>query len=222
MKRIIASYDSTIIRAYCRIRFIIMRIRFLEELDQYIPSTGRVLDLGCGFGLFSLFFASSVPSRRLLGVDLNQRRISMAKRSADRLRLGNVEFVEADADDAKLPPELACVYMLDLLHHLPETKVAPLLSRVHGALVTGGTLLIKDVDTRPFYKRWFTLWLDRLMVGMEPIRYWSAEEMIDMLEDQGFTVYSHELRDILPYPHRLYICRKQTARADEISAGRVQ
>ncbi|UCE58134.1 MAG: methyltransferase domain-containing protein [Phycisphaerales bacterium] len=99
--------------------------------------------------------------------------------------------------------------LLDLLHHLPKASVPPLLSRLHDALAHDGVMLVKDVDTRPFYKRWFTLWLDRLMVGMEPIHYWSVEAMIDMLEDTGFEVYTHEMRDILPYPHRLYICRKK-------------
>ena len=53
-KRIIGSYRNLIIRTYCYIRFLIMNMRILEEIEQYLPKTGRVLDVGCGFGLFSL------------------------------------------------------------------------------------------------------------------------------------------------------------------------
>ena len=208
IRRIIHSYDDLIIQAYCRTRFIIMNLRFLEEMDQYIPRTGDVLDFGCGFGLFSLYFASVAPSRRLLGVDLNRRRIGIARRCAQRLHLKHVEYVVGDAAQFPVPRGLACVYMLDLLHHLPAPAVQPLLERIGEMLRPPAVLLIKDVDTNPFYKRWFTLLLDRLMVGLEPIRYWPAREMIVMVERAGFQVYTHELRDVLPYPHRLYICRK--------------
>ena len=91
----------------------------------------------------------------------------------------------------------------------PQDSVAPLLQRIYDALLPDGILLVKDVDTVPAYKRLFTLALDRAMVGLEPIHYWPARDLISLLECVGFQVYSHEMRDILPYPHRLYICRKR-------------
>ena len=33
-------------------------LRFLEEIEQYLPDHGTILDLGCGFGLFSLYIAA--------------------------------------------------------------------------------------------------------------------------------------------------------------------
>jgi hypothetical protein len=38
------------------------------------------------------------------------------------------------------------------------------------------------------------------------VRYWSAEELTDLLEATGFQVYRHVMVDVLPYPHILYIC----------------
>lgn len=206
--RIIHTYDARIVRWYCRIRFLIMRLRMLEEIDQYIPSSGRILDLGCGFGLFSLFFASRAPGRMLYGCDLNPRRIEMARVCAAKLGIPNVDYKVSDATCFIPENPLSCIYMLDLLHHLPADLVPALLRRIYLALTAGGTLIIKDVDTTPAYKRLFTLALDRLMVGMEPIRYWSRQEMLRMLADAGFVAYTHDMRDWLPYPHRLYVCRK--------------
>ena len=62
-KRIIRSYHNLIIKSYCYVRFLIMNMRILEEIEQYLPKTGRVLDVGCGFGLFSLYFAGCVKKR---------------------------------------------------------------------------------------------------------------------------------------------------------------
>jgi hypothetical protein len=36
-KRIIASYDDWLVRAYCTVRFRIINLRILEELEQYVP-----------------------------------------------------------------------------------------------------------------------------------------------------------------------------------------
>ena len=58
---IIRAYDDPVVRAYCWGRFWILRQRFLDEIGQYLPAQGRVLDLGCGFGLFSLYYAATRP-----------------------------------------------------------------------------------------------------------------------------------------------------------------
>src|SRR5262245_65621117 len=95
--RIIRAYDDPIVRAYCWGRFWILRQRFLDEIGQYLPARGRVLDVGCGFGLFSLYFALVRPGLALEGLDRNARRIAMAGRAAQRLGLGNVRYAVGDA-----------------------------------------------------------------------------------------------------------------------------
>ena len=62
IRSVIAAYRDPIVRAYCWGRFWILRQRFLDEIGQYLPARGRVLDLGCGFGLFSLYYASVHPT----------------------------------------------------------------------------------------------------------------------------------------------------------------
>ena len=54
-------------------------------------------------------------------------------------------------------------------------RIAVFVEQLFKALAIGGRLIIKDVDTRPAYKRWFTHALDRLMDPTTPVRYWSAE-----------------------------------------------
>ena len=207
IERIVQSYDRPIIRLYARLRFAILRQVFLEEIGQYLPRRGSILDLGCGFGLFSLYFACVEPGRQLLGVDISARRVGYARSSAERLRLGNVEYAVGDALDWEGEQRFDAIYMLDMIHHLPRQAVAPFLEKVRGRLREGGILVLKDVEDRPAWKRAFTLLLDRLMVGRAPIRYWPARELSALLEGLGFAVIKHRMRDILPYPHILYVAR---------------
>lgn len=206
IRRIIRAYDDPVVRAYCWARFWILRQRFLDEIGQYLPATGAVLDIGCGFGLFSLYYAASAPGRFLRGLDVDARRIGIARRAAARLGLDNVVYEEGDARDFKADAEVAAAYMLDIVHHVPPSAVPPLLTALRRSLPPGGRLLVKDVDTRPAPKRWFTWALDRAMAPRTPVRYWSAEELTRILERTGFDVRRHLMVDILPYPHILYIC----------------
>jgi 2-polyprenyl-3-methyl-5-hydroxy-6-metoxy-1,4-benzoquinol methylase len=206
--RIIRAYDNWVVRGYCWGRFRILRQRFLDEIGQYLPARGRVLDIGCGFGLFSLYYASVAPTLELRGLDFNPRRIAMARRAAARLGLTNVIYEVQDARDYRADGNYDAAYMLDIVHHVEEESVRPLLEQLAKSLRSGGRLIIKDVDTRPAYKRWFTHALDRLMDPRTPVRYWPAEELQSLLEEVGFTVHRHLMVDVLPYPHVLYICQR--------------
>jgi SAM-dependent methyltransferase len=205
-RRIIRAYDDPIVRAYCWARFSILRQRFLDEIGQYLPQEGPILDIGCGFGLFSLYYAATGRRRLLRGLDLNPRRIAQARRAAGRLGLDNAAYEVGDARDFKGDGEVAAAYMLDIVHHVPEASVPPLLRALRRCLPVGGRLLVKDVDTRPPLKRWFTWLLDRAMAPATPVHYWSAEALTAALLDAGFLVHRHLMVDVLPYPHVLYVC----------------
>ncbi len=205
---VIRAYDSPIVRAYCLCRFLILRQRFLAEIGQYFPPEGRILDVGCGFGLFSLYFALSNPELQIDGIDLNERRIRMGRRAAASLGLDNVAHRVGDARDFQPESGYATVYMLDIVHHIPPDTVPGLLSRIHASLTGGGTLLVKDVAYHPTLKRWFTFWLDKAMDPLTPVHYWRIPDLRNLLVEVGFRVVQHAMVDFLPYPHVLYVCSK--------------
>ena len=207
--RVVSAYDDPVTRAYSRARFVILRQRFLDEIGQYLPTEGDVLDIGCGFGLFSLYYAQLLPGARFHGVDLDPRRIARARRAAACLGLANVDYTVGDAREYRASVEHRAAYMLDIVHHIPEEAVRPLLEQMAKVLPTGGRLLIKDVDRRPAYKRWFTHLLDKVMDPSTPVRYWDAEALTRLLGEVGFSVHRHLMVDFLPYPHILYICERR-------------
>ena len=53
------------------------------------PAPGRVLDLGCGYGMIGLAVATAVPGAVVTGVDVNERALLLANENAAALGLGN-------------------------------------------------------------------------------------------------------------------------------------
>jgi 2-polyprenyl-3-methyl-5-hydroxy-6-metoxy-1,4-benzoquinol methylase len=204
--RVVGAYDDLVTRAYARARFVILRQRFLDEIGQYLPAEGDVLDIGCGFGLFSLYYAQLLPRARFHGIDLDARRIAQARRAAARLGLANAAYAVGDAREYRASAQYRAAYMLDIVHHVPPETVEPLLGELWKGLLPGGRLVVKDVDARPAYKRWFTYALDRLVSPSAVIHYWPADRLQALLEQVGFRVYRHLMVDVLPYPHVLFVC----------------
>ena len=51
------------------------------------PSPGRILDLGCGYGMIGLAVATAVPGAVVTGVDVNERALLLANENAAALDL---------------------------------------------------------------------------------------------------------------------------------------
>lgn len=189
-------------RAYATIRFSIMRPKLVSVLDLLLPDEGRILDIGCGFGLFAAYFAQTQRARSIVGVDPDGRRTKMAERVFDRLGLEGHSFIAGDARDTSVEGPFDGIYMLDVMHHIPREDQLPLLTRLHSLLAPRGVLLMKDITTEPWFGLKFTEVLDRAMVGFdEPLAYRHHAEWGRMLRDLGFKVRIVRVPDVLPYPH---------------------
>lgn len=189
-------------RAYANIRFSILRPKLLSVMDLLLPDEGRILDIGCGFGLFAAYFAQTQPARRIVGVDPDVRRVRTAERVAKRLGLQGQTFHAGDARDAAFEGPFDAAYVLDVMHHIPVEDQMPLLQRLHDVLAPRGVLVMKDITTEPRFGLKFTEILDRVMVGWdEPLCYRHHREWGEMLTSLGFHVRMVRVPDVLPYPH---------------------
>jgi 2-polyprenyl-3-methyl-5-hydroxy-6-metoxy-1,4-benzoquinol methylase len=189
-------------RAYSLVRFSILRPKLLSVMDLLLADEGRILDVGCGFGLFAAYFGQMHPRRCIVGVDPDERRVRIARGVAARLDLHEHRFLVGDVRDAALEGPFDAVYVLDVMHHLPQADQRCVLERLRALLRPGGMLLVKDITTEPRAGLLFTEALDRLMVGLrEPLAYRHHREWSAMLSDLGFKVRMVRVPDILPYPH---------------------
>jgi SAM-dependent methyltransferase len=198
-------------RAYSFARFLIMRPKLLSAMDLLLPAEGRILDLGCGFGLFAAYFGQTQPAREIVGIDLNPKRVAMAQAVATGLGLGNHRFVVGDVRQLDLAGTFAGAYVLDVMHHVPADSQRAILKQIYDLLTPGGVLVMKDITTASPFGLQFTKVLDRMMVGLsEPLAYRHHREWAGLLMEIGFSVRVARVPDILPYPHVILAAQKPT------------
>ena len=105
------------------------------------------LDVGCGGGDVSFELARLVGAGgRVVGMDIDEVKIGMARAEAAAQQIGNVEFRLGSIADHEGEAEFDFACARFLLSHLPEPAAA--LARIRQALRPGGTLVVADTDFR--------------------------------------------------------------------------
>ncbi len=204
LQKIIGAYDSRIVRAYSVARFLIININILHMLGLCMRGRKRILDVGCGFGLFGCYFASRYPDLQYHGLDLNAGRIQSAQKAAERLQLKNARFECRDARTLELADQYDAVVMIDLMHHLPLEGKKHVLETIGEHLAPDGAIIIKDVLRKPAWKLFFTWALDVVMTRGFDMWYWNPQQFREAVDD-AFAMETYPISDWLPYPHVVHL-----------------
>lgn len=112
---------------------------------------GKVfLDYACGNGNNALLAAQS-GALLSIGLDISDISIDNAKEEAKRLGITNVYFLQADAENTKLPDNsIDTIICSGMLHHLDLSYAFPELRRILAK--NGEILAIEALDYNPFIK----------------------------------------------------------------------
>ena len=108
-------------------------------------------DIGCGTGTVSRWLAGRVGSAGLVvGVDVSEAQLDVARRDAERQGLTQLRFQHADAYATRLPREsFDFVYCRFLLCHLSQPERA--LAEMRALLKRNGVLVCDDVDVASIF-----------------------------------------------------------------------
>lgn len=121
--------------------------RWKRHLAEQIPADAkRVLDLACGTGISTLAVANRLPGATVVGVELRDEYLQLARRKLDELDVRNVELVLSRAEDYTAAEPFDCI----VASYLPKyADIALLVSRARELLRPGGLLLMHDFTYPP-------------------------------------------------------------------------
>lgn len=110
-----------------------------EFVTRHLPSAGRILDVGCGSGYLTTYYAAMAPEATVVGCDVSKESIKSAGAEADKRGLSNLQFVRANIEDDDPGGRFDCVCSTQVLAYLPRMETA--LARIAAMLPEGGHLI---------------------------------------------------------------------------------
>ena len=133
------------------------RLRLLSEVmgpwtrallaEVGIPAGSVCLDIGCGGGDVSRELARAAgPQGRVIGVDLDEVKLDIARRECAEQGISNVAFEVRDIVDWEPGEPIDVVYARFLLTHL--TNPVRVVSAMRRHLRPGGVMIVEDIDFR--------------------------------------------------------------------------
>jgi len=158
----------------------------LSVIDKYLPRGMRVLDIGCGVGTISLYVANK--GNEVLGIDISEKAIDAAQKSAELLGIRNASFKAMDFLYEEFQGKFDFVILNNILEHVTNDRVC--LQKSHELLVPGGILyfsvpsdksLIHQLRLR-IYKK------DACDDSVGHLRRYTESSLSSILEMEGFEV----------------------------------
>lgn len=128
--------------------FLFLRILLTpyQKMGNELPKKGRILDQGCGHGLFSVQLALSSKDRVVVGIDHDEKRIDLANSVAKKI--SNLEFHKGSfaisyEDRAQTFEGVA---LIDVLHYFSKEDQLSILKNAYEVLKPGGTVVFREVN----------------------------------------------------------------------------
>jgi 2-polyprenyl-3-methyl-5-hydroxy-6-metoxy-1,4-benzoquinol methylase len=152
-----------------------------------------ILEIGTGYGVMAHYFSHRYPEARVLGVDLNEKRIVTAQatvkgRSGIEFRHENILTLPEESYDL--------LVMQDVIHHVGLGNQELLIAKTWRLLRPGGRLLLRDIDGDRLVGT-FNAFIWDLVLNWERCHFVAKASLQAMFSKAG---YKHV--EVFPdYPH---------------------
>lgn len=112
-----------------------------ELFNNLIPKSGKIADVGCGYGFLSYMLGYTSKDRQITGIDYDVEKIEIAQNGY--LKSDHVNFVHEDAMSYQFSNEDAII-LSDILHYLGPKHQLQLLEKCVQNTNPGGIIVIRD------------------------------------------------------------------------------
>lgn len=120
------------------------------------PHPTRVLDLACGTGISTLAIAKRYPQAKVVGVELRDEYLDIARKKVQELGLPQVEFVLSRAEEYRSTEPFDCISA----SYLPKyADLQVLIPSLHRMLNPDGLLIMHDFTFPP---KAYLVWIWRM------------------------------------------------------------
>lgn len=182
----------------------------LEELEKRIPKQGIITELGCGDGILSNYIAICSNKRKVIGVDMDKKRIKVANRNVP-----NATFILGDIRKIKIPLSDTIV-ISHVLHHLSSHyEQEEVLRSCFQKLKGNGQVIILEIYVAKNVKYILGWIFDHFLVPIffenrlySPIYYRNKKDWEKLLSSLGFKTTIHDVSAKKPISNIMIVGKK--------------
>ena len=118
---------------------------YAQKLVSQGFDQGKIIDVGCGFGATNLVLAERFVESEIVGIDLSEPLLELARGAAAEVNLGGrIRFEKADVHQILYPDDTFDVVLNINMVHLVDNPIQ-MLNEIERILIPGGFLYIADL-----------------------------------------------------------------------------
>jgi len=164
------------------------------HLAEFLREPRRIIDIGCGYGVPSVWILELFPSATVCGLDPDEERVRVARSvlgSRGEARTGRAPQLE------ELPGGADTALILDVIHMLSDEELMKTLDILNSKLVPGGRLIIRATIPTDRSRSWMGRLEDlRLKSHRLKPHYRTQDGLEALIGAAGF--YLEEMRKAAP------------------------
>lgn len=166
------------------------QVNLTEACMRYFPDVSgkRLLEVGCGNGVQSMYVLKHHGLAWVTGLDYNGDNVELATRIAETKGLEEIDFVESDAQRMSTIPDNSydCLLNVESAFHYPDKDA--FFREIYRILKPGGTFVIADILMKPNKRSVLLRWWERRLSQ----NYWPIDRYRARLAAAGLRVRDEE------------------------------
>ncbi len=154
----------------------------LKILDHELPHDGKILDIGCGEGLYGLAARLLRRNIDLTILDNDQVKIEKAERICKPNKIINTKFEHYENDSS-----YDFIIVNDFMHHIDYESHHVFIAKIKSLLVKNGKFFFKDVDQSDGFDNKITKFFDLKIEPNLKICFREKNEWVKLIERNGLS-----------------------------------
>ena len=167
------------------------RFSIFKKMLKSMPvqNFDKILDLGCGYGEYSMGLATSLPEAEIHALDIDQKRTKVVQEATEKNGLTNVVVHNSFIEEVK-ESEYDFIFSVDVFEHIDPIEMP--FTQCYEKLKSGGYFIVKIpnvVQRTIFPEAWFSDhhdWLEDEHIG----QVYDLEKLSARFEASGFNIVS--------------------------------
>jgi len=195
--RLIRNYifKGPVLEWYCRVKTALENN--YELFESLMPKTGKIVDVGCGYGFLPYMLMFKGRQREILGVDYDEEKIAVADNCVEKS--SKLSFAVGDVTVYDFPQADGFI-ISDVLHYLKEEQQIQVIDNCVSKLNKGGVLVIrdadKDIETRQ-KGTWYTEFMSTKVFGFNKTKTDGLHFVSGKLIKDTIAKYPHLTLEVL-------------------------